>query len=497
MMKKSILFIFMPGLTLLLIGYFIQSHLLLSGDVGYLMHASEQLLRGGQYATDFFETNPPMILYLYAPCYLLKYYLAVSDATAFRIYIFLGSCLSAGFCYVLLKQILKNESAAFTYFLFYTLLIIFFILPSLAFGQREHLLIILIMPYLLASVLIFKKEKLSYSLRFLIGCMAGVGFALKPFFLVTFGLVELYGFIKNMTIIRLECLVILLIFIVYGLSIYLWQPDYLTIILPLVARYYLPFSKQSIIIFFAPPYVLFCMSMIFSYLFFYKKDRVPELSIIILLALMGLLIAAILARTSWYYHVLPALSMAYLLAAVYLGQIKDKEMKILLSFFIFVVPFYSYYAQIKYGLHTKKNHAMNQVAQFINQSGEHAVYCIPLGTFDCFPFLEAMHGQYVERFPSFWWYTGLRQQEKKISLALKANQDKNYLIKQVTIDLQRAQWVIFNNAIFNADEMIMYLSQNTAFRTEWAYYHYTTHFGDYRLYKRINIGNENDKSSIN
>lgn len=496
-MKRNSLFVFIPEIILLVIGYFIQDHLLLSGDVGYLIHASDQLLMGGHYTTDFFETNPPMILYLYAPIHLLTHYFAFSISFALRSYIFLLGVFSAGLCYFFLKEILKNEKSNFIYLLFYSLLIIFFILPGPAFGQREHLFILLTMPYLLAAVFTLQNKQPSYPIRFLIAFMAALGFSLKPFFLVTFGLIEGYIFLKKNLSIRLESIVIVLIFILYLISIYKWQRDYLTIILPLVTHYYLPFVKQSLASFFGPPYVLFCMGMIFSYLFFPKTVNIPPLGTIFFLALIGLFFAAVISRTSWYYHVLPALSMAYLLAVFYIGQLKYKSLIILLSIFIFVVPFYNYYGQIRYGVSLKKNHAMNQAAQFIRQSDAHTVYCIPWGTFDCFPFLAQMNGQYVERFPSFWWYTGLRHQEKKISLALTANQDKNYLIEQVVMDLRKAHWVIFNDAIFKESEVIAYLSENTLFRSEWVHYRYRTHFGSYQLYERINVGNKNDKSSTN
>src|ERR1700691_6006992 len=72
----------------------IQASLLLNTDVSWLSLAAKRLIFGGNYASHFFETNPPLIIYLYTPLYFLQHFFHASAMLALRIYIFLIATLS-------------------------------------------------------------------------------------------------------------------------------------------------------------------------------------------------------------------------------------------------------------------------------------------------------------------------------------------------------------------------------------------------------------------
>ena len=179
------------------LAWMMQSQLLLKGDVSWQMHLSRSILAGGNYVKDFFEINPPLSIYLYMPAVILQKACGLSAIESARIYIFLLATLSLIICYGLAKKIfLKNDYLVSLIFLF-SLFFVYLILPASEFGQRECLLLYLTMPYFLLISLRLTHKTISSVYAVGIGVLAGIGFAIKPFFLLTFVLVELYFLLQK------------------------------------------------------------------------------------------------------------------------------------------------------------------------------------------------------------------------------------------------------------------------------------------------------------
>jgi hypothetical protein len=69
-MKQLQLFLLPMTFCMAFIAYLLQAHMLLSSDVAALMDEGQRMWAGGKYVSDFFETNPPMAMYLYFPVLL-------------------------------------------------------------------------------------------------------------------------------------------------------------------------------------------------------------------------------------------------------------------------------------------------------------------------------------------------------------------------------------------------------------------------------------------
>src|SRR6185437_2828635 len=68
---------------LFILAYIVQSLGALNSDVASLLYDTKLLLMGGTYVKDFFETNPPMVLYLYAPVILIEKLTSLDLASIF------------------------------------------------------------------------------------------------------------------------------------------------------------------------------------------------------------------------------------------------------------------------------------------------------------------------------------------------------------------------------------------------------------------------------
>jgi hypothetical protein len=302
--------------SIFLLGLFIQTHILLNWDVSWLMHASKKLLAGGTYSHDFFELNPPLILYLYLPPVGLTAVFPITIITALRCYIFLLGGISLWLCHGLIKNIFATVDKKLAYFFLLTIASVFFILPIEQFGQREHLLVILTLPYILGAVSQLQGTPLRRSHAILIGFCAGLGFAIKPYFLLTLVLIEFYIMQQRreaLAWIRTEIMTICAVIAIYLMTVFTLHRDYLDTVLPLAARLYYVGISMSWEKLATNPAIFTCY---FAGLFYFlqrKNAAYATLRTVLCLALSGFLASYFLQHTIWYSHALPAFSIAILL----------------------------------------------------------------------------------------------------------------------------------------------------------------------------------------
>jgi hypothetical protein len=252
--------------------------------------------------------------------------------------------------------------------------------------------------------------------------------------------------------------------------------------------------------------VIYCSVIWGCYFVFWQKNH-DELITILMLALSGMMLAFIVPRAAWYYHVMPAVGLACLLSWFYcrricalLGNGMSSTIKACLLavaiLYAFIVPAMYSYLSTAISIADKNDPDYNLLAAYIHSLPKpHGIYCFSSNTaLDCFPLVEQTHSYFAGRFPFFWWLRGLHKIEKTTishSLSPVIAKDKNYLIDMIADDLNRyqAKLIIINklqeNALLGHDfDYISYFSQNANFRSAWQHYHYLKTIGVDQLYVR-------------
>lgn len=505
--KEMILFLLTTffAIVMLLLSH---KYLLFSPDVSYLLHAANQMLEGGHYVTDIFETNPPMILYLYFPACLLAKVVSIDLITAMRIYILCLMVISSGVCFVLLKRMVGSTNDVYfkaMYGIFFGAL---FFLPIAAFAQREHLLIIFMLPYLLMAALRLDNKNINPWLAVGVGLFAGFGFALKPYFLTAFCLVELLFIFKKRKLfawVRIESLMVASVLVIYLLSVFIFQKEYIKIILSLVYEYYFSAIKQPWVSILSRSYAVFCFFLGFSYLFFAPYDKYKNLGLVIYMALLGMIIAFIIPQNAWFYHVFPAWALALILTihcfAQQIAHHRNKPLETVMIAGILLItlllPMRSYYDLFCYSAEFFDRNPANRLVEVFNKlAGEHTITCFTaLGTSSCFPAIyHIKNGSYQGRFPSFWWYRELISAERKANSQDELSHildDKKYLMTAVADDLNRykTRWVIVDIKSFRNEEnpffdVMAWFAQNEPFKNAWQNYAYYMTIENYEIYLR-------------
>ena len=114
--------------------------------------------------------------------------------------------------------------------------------PGFSFGQREHACVLFGMPYLAAAVLRLQGgQSPRKSIAVCIGLLAGIGFAIKPYFLAVPALVELLLLARlgwRSLLVRVESLVFGLTVLAYVVMAGLLIPDYLKFTIELTRSTY-------------------------------------------------------------------------------------------------------------------------------------------------------------------------------------------------------------------------------------------------------------------
>ncbi len=305
---------FLPFPAIVVAFLYLHTRIYFNSDVAYLLIVAQRMLEGGQYVRDFFESNPPMIIYLSMPAvWLTKWFpgqlFFIFDSYVFGL-IILSVCSSSG----LLKRIIQNK---FIYFgILYTLLIVLLLLCYQDYGQREHLFLILTLPYFFAAALRYQRQDIALPFAFYIGVLAGLGFAIKPTFLVPLCLVELAFIIQQRHLlawVRTESIVVLMILCLYLASVFIFTNSYIHTVLPYVSKYYFKGMAKPWSLVLLNPLLIYSLSCTITYFLFSKYDRYPALGKILLLAQMGMITSCLATKTIWFYHILPAFSLSFLL----------------------------------------------------------------------------------------------------------------------------------------------------------------------------------------
>jgi|GEM_PF-2532009 hypothetical protein len=310
---------------LILISLVIQLNIFINGDTSWSIEIFNRLMHGKRYYYDIFEVNPPLAPFLYAPSLLLAKVLHVRlryTLIAYLFSLFLGCFFVARHC---LLRILTYTKTHY-YLLLVGIAFIEFNLFTYSFGEREQLMLTLVLPYILLAILqVYQtscqhpSKHLSIKLRVLVGLMAAFGFCLKPYFFITFAFVELYLMWFHRSLkrcLRIESILPVAFGVIYVLLVWWLFPNYLLKVVPLTARLYLPYYNLSWPALLNNSLTYFLLITLALVVWGIKGKRLKPMYFLFSLAALGFYGSYLFQLKPWYYHKLPCIAMACLLLSM-------------------------------------------------------------------------------------------------------------------------------------------------------------------------------------
>ncbi|MFZ5450827.1 MAG: hypothetical protein ACOZF2_02975 [Thermodesulfobacteriota bacterium] len=207
------------------------------------LYLAERFLDGAQLYVDILEINPPLIYYLFMVPVWLSRKINLPVAWVFYLFVISLAALSSWLCWRLWQQVLPSATDITRRTLILVLIFCLMVYFLGNFGHREHLIYLLIMPYVFAAAVRSENQPISRIMAISIGIMAGLAIALKPYFLFLWLGLEMYlAFVRGSWSlpIREENIAIFLVLSLL-LAIYLsFWPNYfkfLVLMLPVYITY--------------------------------------------------------------------------------------------------------------------------------------------------------------------------------------------------------------------------------------------------------------------
>lgn len=218
------------------------------GGKEWLLLAAAMMNAGSVPYVDVMETNPPLILWLYQIQVYLTHFIDAEPAKILAALTLLLAALSIYLCAVLLR---RNEGLATMpqareKFL-WLIAFIFVGLPERSFfADREHLFLLLVLPYCLQYMPNICVHPVSQRLRITLALMATLGFCFKPHMLVfaiAIALIRLWREPSWKTLFVMEHWMIGLGWVFYMFLIGRLTPEYFSVVWPLLRETYSAYTN--------------------------------------------------------------------------------------------------------------------------------------------------------------------------------------------------------------------------------------------------------------
>lgn len=271
-----------------------------SPDVSYLLFAADRVLDGARYGVDIIEINPPLIVWLYG----IPAGLARAVGAAPYVMLALLTVLLGITCIALASRILRGTRHCVLALTFFAAAA--FLLPVFDFGQREHLALLLCLPWVALATVRVTGGHVGLGLVLGAALFGAAGFLLKPYFGLAWLMVELYVVRARgaRSLVRTENLVVAACGLLYVAAVVLFAGDFLEFAALLGPAYRRYLAQGTVEAFIGVAGVL-----LFAV---YRARRPPATPMAGAFEAMaaGFLLSAIVQLKWWPYHVLPTVAFA-------------------------------------------------------------------------------------------------------------------------------------------------------------------------------------------
>jgi hypothetical protein len=218
-----------------------NSHL--SHDVAWYLYLGGRLLDGAALYRDIVEVNPPLAMWLALPFAALARVSGLSAIVLFQAGMLALTALSLALSARFLGAA-KEVSVGIRHAILILLAALMLFAPAYDFGQREHLLILLVTPWLLLRWNRLLGEKAPAGLAIVVGLLAAAGFWLKPHCLLAALAVEIAIFVQRRRLrltVTVENLAAIGFSVLYLAAIWLLARDFYEGMIALGTTAYMPF----------------------------------------------------------------------------------------------------------------------------------------------------------------------------------------------------------------------------------------------------------------
>ena len=286
-------------------------------DTAFLLYAAERVLDGARLYQDVVEINPPLIVALNLPAVLLARAIGVSDIAIYRALVTLALLGALAFADWSLRRALEPGSDRLRRRLVLVLAFALFLAPGNDFGQREHLLVGLALPWVLLAVGRASGRPAPAGPALAAGVLAGLGLAIKPHFLLVWAAVEGYAAWRlRARRPSYEALGTLGFLALYAAGVAILTPQYFDLV-RLLGPAYAGFGREPFLhVLVTAPGTTVCYLAALAGAALLRVSKHRTLWAVLLVALVASFVAGAAQLKGWGYHFYPARVFALILLAL-------------------------------------------------------------------------------------------------------------------------------------------------------------------------------------
>ena len=286
-------------------------------DVAWQLWIAGRMHAGAHLYRDIIEVNPPLWFWMAIPVERV--------ASTFHFPIIAVLIIGIGLLVMLslaaTNRLLDDISAGRRTFVLGFAALALAAMPWMHTGQREQIVMIGTLPY--AALIAVRSEKRSIPtlLAIAVGIGAGLGFALKHYFLIVPALLELWlitSHRKSWRTFRPETIAVVSVGAAYAAAIFIFAPEWLTNIVPLLRLAYGATGAPTFWYLFGP-FALVGLIILVLCASQYRRLRSAPFAAALTVAAIGFTAAYFIQAKGWAYHAIPMLgcgtvALAYLLS---------------------------------------------------------------------------------------------------------------------------------------------------------------------------------------
>lgn len=390
------------------------THEVFSHDVAYYLYVSREVLAGAEPFRDYIDPNLPTITYIGVPVAWLSGVLGIPIWVGFQAFVLALQAVSFGTSAYLVRARLARDDAPLGWLVVAALATGLCLVPmGLAgvddshFGQREHLAVLLLAPWTLWHAARATGLEVPRIWLALVLVLASLGLAIKPHFLLFWLVMEAWSFRRRApgTAWPWVALAPPIAFGVYLLVLVAALPEFPTLMgytWQLYGAYKdrTPFEVATI----APS--LFALSVLAVHALSPSSGPLRPLRSTLAVATLGWWLVGFMQLRGFYYHFLPAMVMAFVLAVVILASFERLRRAIPLVYgLLVVVGFGSFEIAAR-----DPGSGDMQLARLMREAAKGGpVMVLSSNTWPGWPAALYADVRWASRFPTLWFVPGFYQ----------------------------------------------------------------------------------------
>lgn len=306
------------------------------GDQSMYLMAAGKALDGLRFGRDIVDVNPPLILWFSELPAIIARMTGILPQSAMQVVLGLLTLISLTWCLLIVRRQGRPLLASATsWWLAALLLYATTIHPWYHLGTREHIFLVLALPYLFHAAQRLKgRDNIPRWQGILAGLAAVAGCGMKPHHLLTVAAVEglliaRAGGLRS--VIRPEAIGIVSGGIIYCISIALLTPEYFTVVFGLAYDAYLDRGRAAWSKMLLPVRLLKIGVAILLWFYLRRLSEQRALADVLMTAALAAMATYLLQQKGFEYQLVPALAFLHLSLGVTIGGIVAPRLRYRLS----------------------------------------------------------------------------------------------------------------------------------------------------------------------